>query len=215
MNFDHFLLGLLGAAVAVYIFKQQAIPEFRPLFDSTDQVKEAIELRERIKRRRDRLDASGEGARDDQLSGYTARLAELEKTIRMSQIVSRLLGVLLYVGLGGVVAGLLTDSIDVEGVSNNFEAVAIGATWTSYLAGLGLRSEIGKVADIKADVKDRLEATPQSFEQATAQVQQTVREAANAQPGVDTADKAASDVREVLNKVKSQAQANLAAVLAK
>jgi hypothetical protein len=207
MNFDHFLLGLLGAAVAVYIFKQQAIPEFRPLFDIGDQVQEAIDLRERIKRRRDRLDAANELAVDRQLNGYTTRLAELEKGIRTSQIVSRLMGILLYVGLGGLVAGLLTDSIEVNGVSNNFEAIAIGASWTSFLAGLGLRSELGKVANLQ----DSIESTHQAVEQATAQVEQKVREAASAPPGSDAAKKATSDISQVLDHVKSEIQDDLAA----
>lgn len=205
MNFDDLLLGLLGAAIAVYIFKQQAIPEFRPLFDITDQVKEALDLRERIKQRRDHLDAKQERGRDEQLNNYTARLDQLEKSLHASQIVSRTLGIILYVGLGGVVAGFLTGSIEINGVSKEFEAVVIGASWTSYLAGFGLRSELGKVANLQSNI----EATNHTVEQATKEVERKVREAASAAPGSNTADQAATEVSELMDKLKGEVREDL------
>jgi hypothetical protein len=100
----------------------------------------------------------------------------------------------------------LTSSIEVNGVSNNFEAIAIGASWTSFLAGLGLRSELGKVANLK----DSIESTHEAVEQATVQVEQKVREVADAPPGSGAADKITSDINQVLNHVKSEIQEDLA-----
>ena len=73
-----------------------------------------------------------------------ARLALLERRLLGSQLVSRGLGFLLFVFLGGVVAYLLTGRVKVTGFDGTlpqvFQAIAIGAGWTGFLSVFGIRN---------------------------------------------------------------------------
>jgi len=48
MDWASFLLGMLGAFVIVYLVKQQAIPEFRAFYDTSDDEKDVIKFRKLI-----------------------------------------------------------------------------------------------------------------------------------------------------------------------
>ena len=72
------------------------------------------------------------------------RLQKLEKEIKWNQIVSRSLGFIFYIGIGGVFGALLADEIKIGDLSEDipayFKSIIIGATWTSYLSTIGFRT---------------------------------------------------------------------------
>ena len=135
MDLGLFLFGMLGAVLTVLIAKQQVIPEFRPLVDVGDSQVEASELRELISKASERLSgaqveldkgalAAGRMGELDLLvrtaqgflQSQRARLASLERTIQLNTAVSRGIGFLLYIVLGGVFGALLGGKIKIDTV---------------------------------------------------------------------------------------------------
>lgn len=158
-----FLLGALGALLTVYLAKQEVIPEFRPLFDTTEKEKEARRYQDHIEMTEKHIDdiearlekehlPPDEAARletvintrQSELKDERTTLQGLEREIKQNQIISRGLGFLFYIVLGGVFGALLTGLVHVEGWTGDlpkfFQSIVIGATWTSYLSTIGFRS---------------------------------------------------------------------------
>lgn len=177
VQFGAFLFGSFGALLFVYIAKDVAIPEFRPLYDITEIQREARRHRKHIEYTeieidslQERLKNSSSTSEDTQvLSGVLAsylkeieaernRLQILESEIKQGQILSRGLGFFFYIILGGVFGTLLSGQVDItfisEGVSNYLESFVIGATWTSYLSSIGIRSTQKRAGDHVTRLRD-------------------------------------------------------------
>lgn len=185
MDAGLFLLGMLGALLVVYLAKQEVVPEFRPLFDTSGAQDEAREHRDHIKKTENEIDGIQAKLRDgDSLSAdQTQRLATvlntslseiqvervrlqtLEREIVRNQLISRSLGFLFYIILGGVFGFLLAGKIKVEGLSGDlptyFQSIVIGATWTTYLSAIGFRSGQDKANErieaFKKEAGERIE----------------------------------------------------------
>jgi hypothetical protein len=162
VQFGTFLFGAFGALLLVYISKDVAIPEFRPLYDISDMQREARRHHKHIEKTESDIDSLQDRLRSASLSddaqvlsgvlesylteveAERARLHVLEKDIKNGQVLSRGLGFFFYIVLGGVFGTLLSGQVDIkfisEGVSNFLESFVIGATWTSYLSSIGIRS---------------------------------------------------------------------------
>ncbi|MCD4807028.1 MAG: hypothetical protein K8R13_05555 [Methanococcoides sp.] len=161
-QFGTFLFGAFGALLLVYISKDVAIPEFRPLYDISDMQREARRHRKHIEKTESDIDSLQDRLRSASISddaqvlsrvlesylteveAERARLHVLEKEIKNGQLLSRGLGFFFYIVLGGVFGTLLSGQVNItfvsEGVSNFLESFVIGATWTSYLSSIGIRS---------------------------------------------------------------------------
>jgi hypothetical protein len=160
MDWVFFLPGMLGALLTVYLAKQEIVPEFRPLFDTSKKEKEAGEHRGHIKETEKHIDdlqakLEAESVAEEVVTRLTivlntslselreerTRLQRLEREIKQNQVISRGLGFLFYIVLGGVFGALLAGKVQVEGMSGKlsdfFKSIVIGATWTSYLSVLG------------------------------------------------------------------------------
>ncbi len=169
MDISLFFLGAMGAILTVYLAKQEVIPEFRPLFDTSGTEKEASEHQNHINKTEKHIDdiqtkleekslPDGDVTRlttvlktsQDELRDERTRLQTLERDIKQNQIFSRGVGFVVYIVLGGVFGSLLAGRIQVEGLSgdlpNFFKSIVIGATWTSYLSTIGI-SSVQKRAD--------------------------------------------------------------------
>lgn len=180
-----FLFGALGALLTIYLAKQEVIPEFRPLFDTLEEEKEIKQRREHIKATEKHIDEiqarlameslSADLTKQlttvletslDELRGERQRLQVLERKLVRGQLISRGLGFLFYVVLGGVFGSLLAGRVQVEGFNGDlprpFQAVAIGATWTSYLSTIGFRSGQKKADErieaLRKEVAEKLDA---------------------------------------------------------
>lgn len=193
VQFGTFLFGAFGALLLVYISKDVAIPEFRPLYDISDMQREARRHRKHIEKTESDIDSLQDRLRSASLSddaqvlsgvlesylteveAERVRLHVLEKEIKNGQVLSRGLGFFFYIVLGGVFGTLLSGQVDIkfisEGVSNFLESFVIGATWTSYLSSIGIRStqkrvvgQVDKLRDefsrdmelYKKDLKDQI-----------------------------------------------------------
>jgi len=156
-----YVLGAIGALIAIYARSEDPIPPFRALYDYSEDETELTDVRKKIKQatlKRENLSTKYESneLKNDQFKNlakeYDDRIGDLEKTrafldtkIQKAQILHRLLGFVVYILLGGMFAGLLSNFITVEGLEGQISDIAkpilIGATWTSYLSVLGFRNE--------------------------------------------------------------------------
>lgn len=155
-----YVLGAVGALVAIYARSEDPIPPFRAFYDYSEDETELVGVRQEInqanlKRKEVPEDYRSSKLTDEQFNNlvkeYDDRIADLEKTrsslgskIRQAQILHRFLGFVVYILLGAVFAGLLSPLITVEGlqgkISDFAKPILIGATWTSYLSVLGFRN---------------------------------------------------------------------------
>ena len=185
MEIGSFALGALGALLTVYLAKQEVIPEFRPLFDTSERESEAREHQEHIRKTEKEIDDVQEKLREEsvpadltqrlhtvlntslsELQDERDRLRVLERDIKQSRVLSRTLGFIFYIVLGGVFGALLAGKVKVEGLSGDlpkyFESLIIGATWTTYLSAIGFRSGQAKAGDrieaIKKEAAEGIEA---------------------------------------------------------
>ena len=173
MDIFLFALGVIGAFITIYVAKQEVVPEFRPLFDTSDKLQEAKELGDRIHKTRQQIDdiqttlqsgvlpeaqlkQLGEVVESSQkeLDQGLGRLGRLERDIKQSQVASRTIGFLLYAVLGGVIASLLSDKVTIVGfdatLPKQFQAIFVGASWTGFLSVLGFSStskQVGQEID--------------------------------------------------------------------
>ncbi|NPE29774.1 hypothetical protein HNV12_17800 [Methanococcoides sp. SA1] len=176
VQFVTFLFGAFGALLLVYISKDVAIPEFRPLYDISDMQREARRHRKHIVKTESDIDSLQDRLKTASLSddaqvltsvldSYLAeveaerdRLHVLEKEIKNGQVLSRGLGFFFYIVLGGVFGTLLSGQVAItfvsEGVSNYLESFVIGATWTSYLSSIGIRSTQKKAGEHVNKLRD-------------------------------------------------------------
>ena len=175
-NIGLFFLGALGALLTVYLAKQEVVPEFRVIFDTSDMEKEIGRHQDHIKKTEEDVDDIQTKLRDasvpaaqkkylttvlnssmPELQAGRTRLEKLERAVVKSRAFSRSLGFVFYVGLGGVFGALLADKITVEGLSGKlptvFQSIVIGATWTTYLSAIGFRSNQAKADDRIETVK--------------------------------------------------------------
>ena len=167
-----FLLGALGALLTIYMAKHEIIPEFRPLFDTSEKENEVSEHQEHIKNTEKHIDDIQNKLEEekpltedsvtrltivintsqDELRDERKRLQVLEREIKQNQIISRSVGFLIYIILGGVFGSLLADKVQVDGLNedlpNFFKSMLIGATWTSYLSTIGFSSGPKKADEI-------------------------------------------------------------------
>jgi hypothetical protein len=182
MTIGLFLLGALGALLTVYLAKQEVVPEFRPLSDTSDKEKEALELRDHIRTNKKDADDIQAKLREEtlapgleqrlttvlttslsEINAETTRLETLEREITRGQVVSRGLGFVIYIVLGGVFGSLLAGRVKVEGLSgdlpSSFASILIGATWTTYLSTIGFRTGQKKADErIEAAMRDSAES---------------------------------------------------------
>lgn len=233
MNFiGLFLLGALGALLTVYLAKEEVIPEFRPLFDTSEKREEAIERHDHIKRIEKHIATIEEKlepkrlekdfvtqlttvlkASQDDLQGERTRLETLEREIKQSQVISRSLGFLFYIVLGGVFGALLAGRVKVEGLSGDlptyFQSIVIGATWITYLSTIGVRSGQGKTdAIIETAKKENTERNESIRTELTSKVEKIVAEAEKAEkvPKPVRAPEVKKMLDEELNKINMTAQ---------
>lgn len=159
-DLTEFLLGLVGAVVVVYLSRTIEIPEFRSFFDTAGQISDRDAAAERLKDAYERIraieaelqEAAGTPQRHEALQSALEALQRdverdcnekraAERVIRSGQIASRTLGILAYIGLGGVFGDLFAGEVDIEGVGGNLQALVIGSAWASYLATLAPLAE--------------------------------------------------------------------------
>lgn len=202
MDMSLFLFGALGALLTVYLAKQEVIPEFRPLFEISEKEKEVIEHQDHIRMTEKHIDdiqAKLEaGSLDEdyaarlttvlntslsELQAERNRLKMLERDIKQKQIISRGLGFLFYIALGGVFGSLLAGRVQVGGLSgdlpNVFESIMIGATWTTYLSAIGFRAGEKKAAERIEDGKNETAEEIEAFKKKITEI--VSQEVANAE----------------------------------
>lgn len=167
----------MGAILTLYLAKHTIIPEFRPLYDTLAKEQEADTHKDHIKNTEKEIDAIQAKLKEESLPADQAerlkavldtslseltnerlRLQKLEQAVMFGQIITRSLGFIIYVILGGVFGALLAGYVKVEGLSGDlpqaFEAIVIGASWTSYLSIIGLGGVIKKTEEkYEADIK--------------------------------------------------------------
>lgn len=181
MDIVLFCFGALGALLTVYIGKQEIVPEFRPLFDTSEKEKEAIRHHNHIKLTEQHIDTIQARIEDPSTSDNDAtklqivletslkelqaareRLQILEHEIKQSQVISRALGFLFYIVLGGIFGSLLAGQVKIEGLSNDLsiylQSMVIGATWITYLSIIGLNQ-------IKKKVNEEIETLRKEIQQ--------------------------------------------------
>lgn len=174
----NFLLGFAGALLTVYLFKNTPIPEFPPVDDVKEASEDALKTRAQLEKRQAEVDAIQDELRTDPsnapnltriiraieplIAGDRARLGQLERRIRTSQMFSRALGFAAFIILGGVVAALLAGRVKVSAAGGDAtlpegaQALLIGATWTTFLSALGFRSTQNAATDAIDDAKTRV-----------------------------------------------------------
>jgi archaellum component FlaC len=191
-----FCFGALGALLTVYIGKQEIVPEFRPLFDTSEKEKEAIRHRNHIKLTEQHIDTIQARIEDPSTSENDAkklqfvletslkelqaereRLQILEHEIKQSQVISRALGFLFYIVLGGVFGSLLAGQVKIEGLSNDLsiylQSMVIGATWITYLSVIGLNQINKKINEeietLRKEIQQIVETTVSQTEERSKQ----------------------------------------------
>jgi hypothetical protein len=230
-----FFLGALGALLTVYIAKQEVIPEFRPLFETSEKEQEARDHQDHIAKTEKHIDEvqtklATESIHKDvterltivlntslsELQAERARLQVLEREIKQSQLIRRGLGFLFYIGLGGVFGYLLAGRVKVEGLSGDlpsyFQSIVIGATWTSYLSTIGFRSGQKKADErIEAGQKqsaEKFEALKKELTHSVVEVVANAEKAEKVEHPVRT-DKVAREVADKIDLAKLDFQKNL------
>ncbi len=196
MDIVLFCFGALGALLTVYIGKQEIVPEFRPLFDTSEKEKEAIRHRNHIKLTEQHIDTIQARIEDPSTSENDAtklqfvletslkelqaereRLQILEHEIKQSQVISRALGFLFYIVLGGVFGSLLAGQVEIEGLSNDLsiylQSMVIGATWITYLSVIGLNQINKKINEeietLRKEIQQIVETTVSQTEKRSQQ----------------------------------------------
>lgn len=144
------------------------------------------------------------------------RLTTLEREIKQSQIISRTVGFLFYIVLGGIFGALLAGIVQVKGLPGHlpdyFESVIIGATWTSYLSTIGFRTGQKKTED---RIEKLRTVALQQFDTVKKELPQMVaKELAEAETAekIDKpqeADKVARQVTEKLDQVRIELEEDL------
>jgi hypothetical protein len=233
MGFDvaQFGLGLAGALVTLYIAKDEVLPEFRAFYDTSDREREAAELRKKIAATESRIDAISSKLESGGLTkqnsddlhqalhshhadatAWRERLQSIEAKVDLKQVVSRSLGFIFYVGLGGVFGWLLADEVNVEGIGTNLQALLIGATWTTYVSSIGFRAAQGRVkerVDATLDeVSKKIDAAKQDVARSVSQqVAEVETNDAVEQP--QAADRVALEVTEKMDVMRAEVEDNL------
>lgn len=196
MDIVLFCFGALGALLTVYIGKQEIVPEFRPLFDTSEKEKEAIRHRNHIKLTEQHIDTIQARIEDPSTSENDAtklqfvletslkelqaereRLQILEHEIKQSQVISRALGFLFYIVLGGVFGSLLAGQVKIEGLSNDLsiylQSMVIGTTWITYLSVIGLNQINKKINEeietLRKEIQQIVETTVSQTEKRSQQ----------------------------------------------
>lgn len=250
MDVGLFLFGAMGALLTVYLAKQEVVPEFRPLFDASEKEKEAMKHQDHVSKTEKHIDdiqakLERESCPDDvatrlttvlntslsELQAERIRLQTLEREIKQSQVISRSLGFLFYIVLGGIFGSLLAGRVQVEGLSgdlpNFFESILIGATWISYLSSIGFRSGQKKADErIEAGLKESAEKIDAVKKEITEIVFQEVEKAEKAEKlehplhanevaktVAEKLDLATMEVQKGLNLTKQMVQKDMMGVL--
>lgn len=179
-----YIFGGVGALLTVYIRSEESIPAFRAIFDYEEMETELSEvirdIDEDINFRKQYTEKYAKKELEDQqfdrlfkeinsrIEASIARRTYLEGHVYRAQIGHRIFGFLVYIVLGGVFAGLLSDYIEIVGVDSTLvdaiKPLVIGATWTTYLSTLGFRRQEQvknesekKVASISREITPKIE----------------------------------------------------------
>jgi hypothetical protein len=179
MDWGLFLAGFLGALTFILLVRQVAIPEFRPLYDTAAREAELTLRKESIASEQSTIEAyekrviSGVDPaapllqalitrHDDRTRDHETRLERLERDLTANQALSRGLGFVAYMVLGGFFGQLLAGRITIEGVQQDIglplQAFVIGSAWSAYLSTVGLRFG-ERVADTRLERLDRYVTT--------------------------------------------------------
>jgi hypothetical protein len=210
MDVSNLWFGLLGALITVYAFKQQAIPEFRPLYDVTSERAQLITLQDQIKQVSANSIKAPAKDRTELLKNLQDESNRLSGKIHRNELLSRGLGILFYVVLGGVFAGFFADDIKIEDVGDAPKALLIGSAWTSYLSALGLRGE----ASNREQLAQSIEQTFEKVAEVAPQVQEAMASVASADADAPEAETAPQEVDELLGEVKASVTEDLAKIQA-
>lgn len=165
------IAGALGAAVVLFLFQEEVIPELRAVYDTEADEEEVADLRTRIKNTQNDI-ASVQAAlrgcevsvdclpqREEELRSLEAtREADRsefnrhERHVRVNQFIVRVTGYVFFVIAGGLVAGLLADKFNAQGMSSEVQSLIIGASWITILSGVFARSRRPLVDDLVKSV---------------------------------------------------------------
>lgn len=210
MDTANLVFGLVGAMITVVAFKQKAIPEFRPLYDVNGERAELLTVEDQVKAVSAESVKTPSAERTELLKALQDQANRLRTKIQRNELLARGLGLIFYVILGGLVAGLFTDDIEIEGLGNVPKALLIGSAWTSYLTALGFRSEV----TAREDLEQSIEGTHEKLAEVLPEVQAAVASAAEANASAPEAAEAPEQVEELLNSVKGQVAEDLAKIRA-
>jgi peptidoglycan hydrolase CwlO-like protein len=226
MDWSLFWPGIIGALVTVYLSKDEIIPEFRSFIDILELDKAYSDLKEKNKKTAKEIDdnqakilnnPSSDEVRNlntfidksqIELAGDTKRLEKLESQIVWDQIWRKGVGLVIYIFLGGVIGSLLADWVQIEGVSGILPkvliALIVGASWTTYLSAVGLKSLTTKtdktIEEIQKDASQTISELKKKVEELTKQLMTKPT----------TPDKSARDRNEMQSAVESPSIAKLA-----
>jgi hypothetical protein len=161
MDAGLFFAGVVGALAFLLLVRNNPLPEFRPLFDVVEaetQLKEGKAIvsstRKAIDGYQERLDKAGTPAEAERLLSLintsfekikleAARVAQLERHVRVNQAVSRTIGSVIYFVVGGVIGAALAGVVTIQGLpedaGNIIQAFVIGSAWSAYLGSIGVR----------------------------------------------------------------------------
>lgn len=236
MDIGLFFLGMFGAFLTIYLAKQEVIPEFRPLFDTSDKDDERRMRQDKIKGTEKEIDdvqkklETAESLSSEEITclklfletsqserdSGIKRVQMLEREIKQGQIISRTIGFFFYIVLGGVFGLLLAGRVKVEGLSGDlppyFQSIVIGATWTSYLSIIGFRSGQKKADErIETGLKEAAEKIDSAKKKITDVVAREVAKAEKTEKVKEPvhADEVAKTVNNILDSAGKEVQKNL------
>ena len=194
MNWLLFAVGAAGALGTIYLSTKEVIPEFRPLYDTTDIKDELLVLRDKIKKAIEEIDTAQAKLQtkitadelkiqqayiessQTKLKGYRDRQKDIEGKLTIGQIWSRGLGFVVYVFLGGIISSLLAGWVTIAGVIGNLPqvvaALIVGSSWISYLNTLSIKTKTDASAGI---VQNSQQNTNQTIADLIKQVQDIIK----------------------------------------
>ncbi|HUS76086.1 MAG TPA: hypothetical protein VMY43_08775 [Methanothrix sp.] len=122
-----FLLGVSGAAIIVYIY----IGNFEKIIG---QSVTCLEIEKDIEKKKNEIEVlRKEFKHHDCRIGLEEIVYKKEDRLYKEKNLTRLEGIILYLFIGGIVSSILAKGV--------FEAVFIGAAWTSFLGVFGLKKD--------------------------------------------------------------------------
>ncbi len=178
MEWVDIVAGWVGAAAVLLVLQEEVVPELRALFDTADDVEAITALRDRLRGTGAEIDVvQAQLSSSDELSesaltrkqellrslerereADSSELQRREATVRRHQLIVRTVGYVFFVVIGGLVAGLLADQFNAEGISSELQAVIIGGSWISILSGIFSRQRTAMLRDLQKSIARSEEA---------------------------------------------------------